>query len=87
MLVYGADLRGHVDGGTERNVRNREGVERVGGVRSKYWVPRERIRTQPIMCLVDCLVQVLYASLQGYVKHGSVLGAGGARDRLGEAGP
>ena len=65
MLVYGAGPRGHVDGGTERTVRNREGVERVGGVRPKYWVPRERIPTQPIMCLVDSLVQVLYAFLQG----------------------
>ena len=45
VLVYGAGPRGHVDGGTERIVRNREGVERVGGVRPKYWVPRERIRT------------------------------------------
>ena len=36
------------------------------GYHSKYWVPRERIRTQPIMCLVDSLVQVLYAFLQGY---------------------
>ena len=63
--VYGAGPRGHVDGGTERTVRNREGVERVGGVRPKYWVPRERIRTQPIMCLVDSLVEVLYAFLQG----------------------
>ena len=41
--VYGADPRGHVDGGTERTVRNREGIERVGGVRPKYWVPWERI--------------------------------------------
>ena len=64
MLVCGAGPRGHVDGGTERTVRNREGVERVGGgVRPKYWVPRERIRTQPVMCLVDSLVQVLYAFL------------------------
>ena len=54
-----------MDGGTERTVRNREGVERVGGVRPKCSVPRERIRTQPIMCLVDSLVQVLYAFLQG----------------------
>ena len=65
VLVYGAGPRGHVAGGTERTVRNREGVETVGGVRPKYWVPRERIRTQPIMCLVDSLVQVLYAFLQG----------------------
>ena len=65
MLVYGPGPRGHVDGGTERTVRNREGVERVGGLRPKYWVPRERIPTQPIMCLVDSLVQVLYAFLQG----------------------
>ena len=42
-----------------------KGAERVGGVRPKYWVPRERIRTQPIMCIVDSLVQVLYAFLQG----------------------
>ena len=46
-----------------RTVRNREGDERVGGVRPKYWVPRERIRTQPVMCLVDSLFQVLYAFL------------------------
>ena len=65
MLVYRVGPRGHVDGGTESTVRNREGVEGVGGVRPKYWVPRERIRTQPIMCLVDSLVQVLYALLQG----------------------
>ena len=52
-----------MDGGTERTVRNREGVERVGGVCPKYWVPRERIRTQPVMRLVDSLVQVLYAFL------------------------
>ena len=65
MLVYGAGPRGHVDGGTERTVRNRERVERDGGVRPKYWVPRERIRAQPIMCLVESLVQVLYAFLQG----------------------
>ena len=63
--VYGAGPRGHVDGGTERTVRNREGVEGVGGMRPKYWVPRERIRTQPIMCLLDSLVQVFYAFLQG----------------------
>ena len=63
MLVCGAGPRGPVDGGTECTVRNREGVERVGGVRLKYWVPRERIRTQPVMCLVDSLVQVLYAFL------------------------
>ena len=43
VLVYGAGPRGHVNGGTERTVRNREGVERVGGVRPNYWVPRERI--------------------------------------------
>ena len=43
VLVYGTGPRRHVDGGTERTVRNREGVERVGGVRPKYWVPRERI--------------------------------------------
>ena len=36
VLVCGAGPRGHVDGGTERTVRNREGVERVGGVRPKY---------------------------------------------------
>ena len=65
VLVYGTGPRGGVDGGTERTVRNREGVEWVGGVRPKYWVPRERIRTQPIMCLVDSLVQALYAFLQG----------------------
>ena len=65
MLVYGAGPRGHVDGGTERTLRDQEAVERVGGVRPKYWVPRERIRTQPVMCLVDGLVQVLYAFLQG----------------------
>ena len=65
MLVYRVGPRGHEDGGTERTVRNREGVERVGGVHPKYWVPRERIRTQPVMCLVDSLVQVLYAFLQG----------------------
>ena len=65
MLVYGVGPRGHVDGGTELTVRNREGVERVRGVRPQYWVPRERIRTQPIMCLADSLVQVLYAFLQG----------------------
>ena len=87
MLVYGVGPRGHVDGGTERTVRNREWVEMVGGVRPKYWVPRERIRTQPVMCLVDSLVQVLYAFLQGQAKHGPVLGASGARDWLGEAGP
>ena len=46
---------------TEKGLRS----SRVGGVRPKYWVPRERIRTQPIMCLVDSLVQVLYAFLQG----------------------
>ena len=63
MLVCGAGPRGHVDGGTERTVRNQEGVERVGGVCPKYWVPRERIRTQPVMRLVDSLVQVLYAVL------------------------
>ena len=65
MLVYGAGPRGLGDGGTERTLRNREGVEWVGVVRPKYWVPRERIRTQPIMCLADRLVQVLYAFLQG----------------------
>ena len=64
MLVYGAGLRGHVDGGTERTLRKREGVEGVGGVRPKYWVPRNRIRTQPVMCLVDSLDQVLYAFLE-----------------------
>ena len=63
MLVYGAGPRGHVDGGTELSVRNREGVERVGGVCPKYWFPRERIRRQPVMRLVDSLVQVLYAFL------------------------
>ena len=76
-----------MDGGTERTVRNGEGVERVGGVRPKYWVPRERIRTQPVMCLVDSLVQVLYAFFQGWANIGPVLGASGARDWLGEAGP
>ena len=60
-----AGPRGHVDGGTERTVLNREGVERVGGVSPRYWVPKERIRTQPVMCLVDSLVQVLYAFLEG----------------------
>ena len=65
MLVYGAGRRGHVDGGTERTVRNREGVERVRGVLPKYWVARESIRTQPVMFLVDSLVQVLYAFLPG----------------------
>ena len=63
MLVCGAGPRGHVDGGTERTVQNREGVERVRAVRPKYWVPRKRIRTQPVMCLVYSLVQVLYAFL------------------------
>ena len=62
MLVYGAGPRGHVDRGTERTVRNREGVERVRGVRPKYSVPRKRIRTQPVMCLVDSLVRVLTLS-------------------------
>ena len=65
MLVYGAGPRGHVDGGTERTVRNREGVGRVGAVRPKYWVRREGIRTYTVMCSVDSLVQVLYAFLQG----------------------
>ena len=62
---YAGRVRGGMwtDRGTERTVRNREGVERVGGVRPKYWVPRERIRTQPVMWLVDSLVQVLYAFL------------------------
>ena len=55
--------KGDVVGRTERTVRNQEGVERLGGVRPKYWVPRERIRTQLVMCLVDSLVQVLYAFL------------------------
>ena len=63
MLVCGAGPRGHVAGGTERTVRNQEGVERVGGVRARYWVPNERIRTQPVMCLVDSLVGVLYVFL------------------------
>ena len=63
LLVCGAGPRGHVDGGTERTVENREGVERVGGVRPKYWVSSERIQTQPVMCLVDSLVKVLYAFL------------------------
>ena len=65
MLIHGVGPRGHVDGGTERSGRDRERVERVRGVRPKYWVPRERIRTQPVMCLVASVVQVLYAFLQG----------------------
>ena len=58
---------GRVRGGmwTEVLNANREGVERVGGVRPKSWVPRERIRTQPVMCSVDSPVQVLYTFLQG----------------------
>ena len=63
VLVCEAGPRGHVDGGTERTVRSREEVERVGGVRPKYWVPRERIRTQPVMFFMDSFVQVLYAFL------------------------
>ena len=42
-----------------------KGLRGLEGVRPKYWVPRERIRTQPVMCLVDNLVQVFYAFPQG----------------------
>ena len=57
MLVHGAVPRGHVDGGTERTVRNREGVERVGGVRPKYWVPRRSSRARPSMALCSARVE------------------------------
>ena len=40
-----------------------KGLRGPGGVRPKYWVPRERIRTRPVMCLANSLVQVLYAFL------------------------
>ena len=66
---------------TEKELRGSEGCAQSIGSQ------RERIRTQPVMCLVDSLVQVLYAFLQGKAKHGPVLGASGTQDWLGEAGP
>ena len=44
---------------TEKGLRGSEGCAQSIGSE------RERIRTQPVMCLVDSLVQVLYAFLQG----------------------